>query len=97
MDIMIYDSTGSLQGSTGWYLMILGDTVCNLVVLGQYNLVPFSIKRYWVRKVFLCQYILKSGDLVRRHRSLAHTHTQTQNIGLLSLSKSLKFKLTQEI
>ena len=24
MDIMIYDSTGPLQGSTGWYLMVLG-------------------------------------------------------------------------
>jgi len=34
MDIMIYDSTGPLQGSTGWYLM----------VLGQYNLLLFGIE-----------------------------------------------------
>ena len=51
MDIMIYDSTGSLQASTGWYLMALdgtgsvwGDTGCNLVVLGQYNLVLIGIE-----------------------------------------------------
>ena len=41
---------------------------------------------------------VKSGDLVGFHRSLTHTHTHRQeNIGLLSLSKSLKFKLSQAI
>ena len=49
MDIMIYDSTGSLQGSTGWYFM----------VLGQYNLVLIGIELYWVDKGLLCLYILK--------------------------------------
>ena len=49
MDIMIYDSTGSLQGSTGWYLM----------VLGQNNLVLIGIEWYWVDKGLLCRYILK--------------------------------------
>ena len=32
MDITIYDSTGSLQGSTGWYLMLLGQYGAILVV-----------------------------------------------------------------
>ena len=49
MDIMIYDSTGSLQGSIGWYFM----------VLGQYNLVLIGIELYWVNKGLLCLYILK--------------------------------------
>ena len=55
MDIMIYDSTGPLQGSTGWYLMVLGQygavlvgtwwylvnggTGWSMVVLGQYGAV----------------------------------------------------------
>ena len=33
MDIMIYDITGSLlQGSTGWYLMVMGHY--NLLLIG---------------------------------------------------------------
>ena len=36
MDIMIYDSTGSLQGSTGWYLMVLGQYRAILVVTWWY-------------------------------------------------------------
>ena len=56
MDIMIYDSTGSLQGSTGWYLMLLGQYGA---VLGQYNLVLIGIELYWVNKGLLCLYILK--------------------------------------
>ena len=37
------------RGSSGWYL----------VLLGQYNLVLFGIKWYWVNKGLLCLYILK--------------------------------------
>ena len=39
----------AVLGSTGWYL----------VMLGQYNLVLFGIKWYWVNKGLLCLYILK--------------------------------------
>ena len=56
MDIMIYDSSGSLQGDTG----------CNLLVLGQYNLVLIGIEWYWVNKGLLCLYVLKkktNGDV----------------------------------
>ena len=69
------------------------------MVLGQYNLVLFSIKRYWVSKVFLCQYILKKWRFGRASPIPdTHTHTHRQeNIGLLSLSKSLKFKLSHPI
>ena len=49
-----------------------------MVVLGQYNLVLLGIKWYWVSKVLLCLYILKSGDLVGFYRSLIDTHRHTQ-------------------
>ena len=35
---MIYDGTGSVEGGTGWYL----------VVLGQYRAVRVDIRCYWV-------------------------------------------------
>ena len=47
-----------LQGSIGWLLMVLGqygvwgDTGCNLVVLGQYNLVLIVIDGAGVIKGF---------------------------------------------
>ena len=44
MDIMIYDSTGSLQGITGWYLMVLGQYGAILVVTWWYFV---SITWYW--------------------------------------------------
>ena len=50
---MIYDGTGSVEGGTGWYL----------VVLGQYNLVLLGIKWYWVSIVLLCLYILKNMEI----------------------------------
>ena len=34
-----------------------------MVVLGQYNLVLLGIKWYWVSKVLLCQYILKTANI----------------------------------
>ena len=45
---LVFDDTASV-----W-----GDTVCNLVVLGQYNLVLIGIEWYWVNKGLLCLYIL---------------------------------------
>ena len=66
MDIMIYDSTGPLQGSTGWYLMVLGQYGVILVVtrwywvsITWYWLVLIGIEWYWVNKGLLCLYILK--------------------------------------
>ena len=38
---------------------VWGDTGCNLVVLGQYNLILIGIEWYWVNKGLLCLYILK--------------------------------------
>ena len=46
---MVFDVTGSVWGDTG----------CNLLVLGQYNLVLIGIELYWVNKGLLCLYILK--------------------------------------
>ena len=52
---LVFCGTGSVWGTTGWYL----------VILGQYNLVLFGIKWYWVDKGLLCLYILKkiNGDV----------------------------------
>ena len=50
---MIYDGTESVEGGTGWYL----------VVLGQYNLVLLGIKWYWISIGFLCLYILKKVEI----------------------------------
>ena len=48
---MICDGTGP---GTIWYL----------VVLGQYNLVLFGIKWYWVGIGLLCLYILKKMEIL---------------------------------
>ena len=65
---MVFDDTGSV-----W-----GDTVCNLVVLGQYNLVLIGIEWYWVNKGLLCLYILKklmvtSTDRPTNRVNIEHT------------------------
>ena len=54
MDIMIYDSTGPLQGSTGWYLMVLGQYGVILVVTRWYWV---SITWYWL--VLSCTGLIK--------------------------------------
>ena len=55
---MVIDVTGSVWGDTG----------CNLLLLGQYNLVLIGIELYWVNKGLLCLYILKkiNGDVDRQ-------------------------------
>ena len=66
-ELVDHDGTGSVEGGTGKYL----------VVLGQYNLVLFGIKWYWVIIGFLCLYILKKGaDL----DGCYHSGTTTMNI-----------------
>ena len=50
---MIYDGTGSVEGGTGWYL----------VVLGQYKSVLLGFKWYWVSIGLLCQYILNNTEI----------------------------------
>ena len=52
---LVFGGTWSVWGSTGWFL----------VILGQYNLVLFGIKWCWVNKGLLCLYILKkiNGDV----------------------------------
>ena len=54
---VVFGGTGSVWGSTGWYL----------VILGHYNMVLCGIKWYWVNKGLLCLYILKkiNGDVNR--------------------------------
>ena len=54
---MVFDVTGSVWGNAG----------CNLLALGQYNLVLIGIELYWVNKGLLCLYILKkiNGDVDR--------------------------------
>ena len=46
---MVFDGTGSVWGNTG----------CNLVLLGHYNLVLIGFEWYWVNKGLLCLYTLK--------------------------------------
>ena len=60
MDIMIYECTGYWV-FTGQYWLVFdgtgsvwGVTGCNLVVLGQYNLVLIRIEWYLVNKGLLC-------------------------------------------
>ena len=50
-----------------------------MVVLGQYNLVLLGIKWYWVSKVLLCQYILKTAKIwsgVTDPDTLTHSLTE---------------------
>ena len=42
-----------------WYWSVQGGTVQHLVVQGQYNMVMFGRKWYWVSVGLLCPYILK--------------------------------------
>ena len=49
---MIHDDTGSVEGGTGWYLVVLSQ--CNLVLLG--------INWNWVSTTLLCLYILKKVE-----------------------------------
>ena len=50
---LVLGGTGAVWGSSGWYL----------VVLGQYNLVLFGIKWNWVSVGLLCLYILKNMEI----------------------------------
>ena len=57
---LVLGGTGSVEGVTSWYL----------VVLGQYNMALLGVKWYWVSIGLLCLYILqKYDDLVRCHHS----------------------------
>ena len=80
---MVIDGTGS----------VLGDTGCNLVVLGQYNLVLLGIKWNWVSARLLCLYILKNmeiwsdvtkaGRRTNKRRTRKDRATQPMDHGLL--------------
>ena len=59
----------------------MGDTGCNLVLLGQYNLVLIGIEWYWVNNGLLCLYILKK---------LIEKPTDRANIGQSAFSKIRK-------
>ena len=59
---LTYDGTGSVQGCTGWYLVVLGQYGAVLVGTWWYqvsNLVLIGIEWYWVSEVLLCLYMLK--------------------------------------
>ena len=49
---MIYDGTRSVEGGTGWYLVVLGQYGVVLVGTWWY-MVLLGIKWYWVSKVLL--------------------------------------------
>ena len=53
---LIHDNIGSVEGGTGWYLVVL---VKSNLVLGQTNLVLIGIKWNWISTRLLCLYILK--------------------------------------
>ena len=70
--MMVLDQKRAVLGGIWWYWvsmrqywLVLGDTGCNLVLLGQYNLVLIGIEWYWVNKGLLCLSILKkiNGDV----------------------------------
>ena len=50
---LVFCGSGSVWGSTGWYM----------VVLSQYNLVLLSIKLYLVGKLLVCLYILGKVEI----------------------------------
>ena len=53
---LIHDNIGSVEGGTGWYLVVLGQSNS---VQGQNNFVPIGIKWNWVSTRLFCLYILK--------------------------------------
>ena len=65
---MIYDGTESVEGGTGWYL----------VVLGQYNLVLLGFKWYWVGIGLLCLYRLKKVEIWSGVTIAGRTNKQTR-------------------
>ena len=71
---MTYDGTGSVEGGTGWYL----------VVLGQYRLVLVDIWWYWVSIGLLCLYILKKVKIWSDVTIAGQRTTEQGKIGLLS-------------
>ena len=70
---LVFGGTGSVWGSTGWYLMILG----------QFNLVLIGIELYWVNKGLLCLYILKkiNGDANQPTDQLTNRANIGQSVG----------------
>ena len=62
-----HDSSVSVLGGTGWYL----------VVLGQYNLVLLVIKWYWVSIGLLCLYLLKKVEIWTGVTIVGQTNKQT--------------------
>ena len=69
---VVFGGTGSVWGSTGWYLVILGHN----------NMVLCGIKCYWVNKGLLCLYILKkiNGDVNRPTNQPTDQPTDRVNI-----------------
>ena len=51
MAIMIYESTGSVRGSIGWYLMLLG----------QYGAILVVTYWYWVSITWYCLVLSGTG------------------------------------
>ena len=76
--------TGSVEGSTGWYLVVLGHYGLVLVgtwylVLGQYNLVLLGIKWNWVSTRLLCLHRLIKVEIWSGVTIAEQTNEQTTN------------------
>ena len=57
---MVLGGTGSVEGGTGWYLVVLCQYGAVLVGTLWYWV---SIKWYWVSKGLLCRYISKKMEI----------------------------------
>ena len=84
---MVFGGTGSVWVSTGWYL----------VILGQFNLVPFGIKWYWVIKGLLCLYILKKLMVTPTDRPTNRPTDQQGEYRAICLFRKLENRKKEEI
>ena len=73
-DWLVYDNTGSVEGDTGQYL----------VVLGQYGVVLVGIKWIWVSTRLSCLYILKKVEIWLDVTIAGQQTTEQGKIELLS-------------
>ena len=84
---LVFGGTGSVWGSTGWYL----------VILGHFNLVLFGIKWYWVIKGLLCLYILKKLMVTSTNRPTDRPTNRQGEYRAICLFRKLENRKKAEI
>ena len=84
---LVFGGTGAVWGSTGWYL----------VILGQFNLVLFGIKWYWVIKGLLCLYILKKLMVTSTNRPTDRPTNRQGEYRAICLFRKLENRKKAEI